>query len=580
LSNREGVHQVVATGVQNMKTYMQNALKELADQQIRFAPPNRRLEQLRRAEQLLTEIDPAKSYPYQFVCFRTTDFRSEAYPGLMIAGEEVIHDLGLWINGLANSLPAIPVEEVAEPVMTIEQMSKKLNVTTKTIHRWRKRGLIGLPVVQNGRRQIGFLPSLVDPFINAHSKELEKSGKFSQLSTVEKEEILQSARRLVRLGGGSLTEISRKIARQIGRALETVRYTIKNFDREHPEQALFPSLTGPFDPATKQMIYNSFRRGIAVNTLAKTFQRTASSMYCVINEIRAQRLMDQNIEFIPNPHFDDPAQEAIMIAEMPGATEFEESRRKMRIPKDAPPELASLYEMPLLNKEQEQHQFRKMNFLKAKAKKMLESMKLPNGRIDCHAVRTQDLDQVEAYLREANSIKDLLINCNMRLVVSIAKRHSAQADNFFELLSDGNMSLIRAVEKFDFSRGNKFSTYASWAIMKNFARSIPEEKNRRERYVTGNEEVFDQAPDNRTDEKECLATAEQASYKVNRLLEYLDPREREIIRLRAGLDQNAEAMTLEKIGEKLGITKERVRQLNVRAMKKLRSLVETQKEEA
>jgi RNA polymerase primary sigma factor len=115
--------------------------------------------------------------------------------------------------------------------------------------------------------------------------------------------------------------------------------------------------------------------------------------------------------------------------------------------------------------------------------------------------------------------------------------------------------------------------------MKNFARSIPEEKNRRERYLTGAEELFDAAPDNRSDEQECLASAEQASHKVNRLLEYLDPREREIIRMRAGLDSHAEGMTLEKIGEKLGITKERVRQLNVRAMKKLRSLVDVQKVE-
>src|SRR5262249_51642039 len=177
-------------------------------------------------------------------------------------------------------------------------------------------------------------------------------------------------------------------------------------------------------------------------------------------------------------------------------------------------------------------------------------------------------------------VKDLLIRCNMRLVTSIAKKHSGQAENFFELLSDGNISLMRAVEKFDFSRGNKFSTYASWAIMKNFARSIPDEKNRRERFVTGNEEVFDIAEDRRTQEGEVVAAAEQASAKVNRLLEYLEPREREIIRMRAGLDNGNDGMTLEKIGEKLGITKERVRQLNVRAMKKLRNLVEKQKEEA
>jgi RNA polymerase sigma factor (sigma-70 family) len=138
------------------------------------------------------------------------------------------------------------------------------------------------------------------------------------------------------------------------------------------------------------------------------------------------------------------------------------------------------------------------------------------------------------------------------------------------------MSLIRAVEKFDFSRGNKFSTYATWAIMKNYARSIPEEKRRRERYVTGHEDLFEVAPDNRTDEQECLASAEQNAHRVNRLLEYLDARERQIIRMRAGLD-NSEGMTLEEIGQQLGITKERVRQLNVRIMNKLRTIAREQK---
>jgi RNA polymerase sigma factor (sigma-70 family) len=139
------------------------------------------------------------------------------------------------------------------------------------------------------------------------------------------------------------------------------------------------------------------------------------------------------------------------------------------------------------------------------------------------------------------------------------------------------MSLIRAVEKFDYSRGNKFSTYASWAIMKNFARSIPEEKRRRERYVTGHEEMFDVAPDTRSDEQELVASVEQSRNRVNRLLQYLDPRERQIIQMRAGLDNYSEGMTLEEIGQQLGITKERVRQLNVRIMNKLRTIAKEQK---
>ena len=128
---------------------------------------------------------------------------------------------------------------------------------------------------------------------------------------------------------------------------------------------------------------------------------------------------------------------------------------------------------------------------------------------------------------------------------------------------------LRAVEKFDYSRGNKFSTYATWAIMKNFARSIPDEKHHRERYLTGHEEMFESRADVRTDEQEVMAHAEIIRARVNKLLEGLDPRTREVIRMRNGLDGSAE-MTLEQIGQHFGITKERVRQINVRGMKQLK----------
>jgi RNA polymerase sigma factor (sigma-70 family) len=558
--------------VKVVTSFKHPALKQLTDQQVRFVPPARRMDQLARAERLLAEIDLARQYPYQFVCFRITDYRPDAYPDLLISGEDLEHDLGLLIAELADSLPAVPVEEVAEPVMTLEEISKKLNVTPKTINRWRKRGLIGLPVLCNGRRQVGFLPSLVDPFLTANQQRVERGARFSHLTQTEKDEILRRARRLARVPSGNLTEVSRRIARRLGRSAETVRYTIKNFDREHPEQALFPTVTGPLDEATKQTIYSSYRRDIAVDTLAKQFQRTRTSIYRVINEVRAKRLLGQPLDYIPSPTFDDPKVEPEILGPMPDQEEFDAHRKQMRIPKDAPPELAPLYEMPLLTREQEQHLFRKMNYLKHKAHQLRQ-------RLDPNRARTQELDRIEDLEKQAGEVKEQLISCNMRLVVSIAKRHVAQTDNFFELLSDGNISLIRAVEKFDYSRGNKFSTYASWAIMKNFARSIPEEKHRRERYVTGHEELFEVAPDNRTDEQECLASAEQASHKVHRLLSLLDPREREIIRMRAGLDSGSEGMTLEKIGEKLSITKERVRQLHVRAMKKMRNLAEAQKDE-
>ncbi len=126
------------------------------------------------------------------------------------------------------------------------------------------------------------------------------------------------------------------------------------------------------------------------------------------------------------------------------------------------------------------------------------------------------------------------------------------------------MSLIRAVEKFDYSRGNKFSTYASWAIMKNFARTIPEENYRRDRFVTGHEEMFEAAADNRTDEHEYESALKRMQEAVKGMLGRLDDRERRIIVSRYGLN-GVNEQTLEQLGKELGITKERVRQIESRA---------------
>ncbi|MFN4259820.1 MAG: sigma-70 family RNA polymerase sigma factor [Gemmataceae bacterium] len=560
-----------------MNNFIIPALKELTDQQVRYTPPARRLEQLARAEGLLSEIEPEKLYPYQFVCYRITEFRPDSYPDLLMRGADVRHDLYLLMAELARSVPAVPVEEFSEPVLTLDEISKQLNVSTKTISRWRESDLIiGRTVLRNGRRQLGFPQSLVNRFLADHPGRVGRASRFTQLSEEEKEDILRRAERMVRVGCGSLTEISRRIARRLGRSPETIRYTIKNFDREHPEQALFPTASGPLDDATKMSIYNSYRRGVSVELLAKRYHRTRTSVYRVINEVRAQRLLSAPIDYIYHPSFDDPALASVILAEMPDAEAYETQRRQMKAPKDVPAELTSLYEYPLLNKDQEQHLFRKMNYLKHQASLLRARMTTPDGEVDMTRVRSHDLDRVEELLNEANEVKERLINANMRLVASIAKRHATYADNLFELLSDGNMSLIRAVEKFDFSRGFKFSTYASWAIMKNFARSIPDEKYHRERYLTGHEEFFEDAADTRSNELECLAKQEQASERIHRLLDSLDPREREIIRMRAGLDNYSEGMTLEEIGQQLGITKERVRQLNVRAMSKMKQLARQQ----
>ena len=147
---------------------------------------------------------------------------------------------------------------------------------------------------------------------------------------------------------------------------------------------------------------------------------------------------------------------------------------------------------------------------------------------------------------------------------------SRSASNIDDLVSDGNMSLMRAVEKFDYGRGNKFSTYATWAIMKNFARSDPGREDA-QAALHDRPRGAVRGEGRRADGRAGSAGPGRCRPKprVNRLLEHLDARTREVIRMRTGLD-GSEEMTLEQIGQHFGITKERVRQINVRGMKQLR----------
>ena len=316
-----------------MSDFKHQTLRELTDQQVRFATTARRQEQVAKAEKLLLEIELDRLYPYPFVCFRLTDFRPDDHADLLITGHELKHDLGLFIHRVERSLPPLPIELAAEPMLTLEDVSKQFNVSTKTVSRWRMQGLVARHVIREGRTQLGFPQSSVAGFAQAHRDQVERGARFSHLSDKEKDSIVLSARQMAS-SGGNLTEVSKTIADKLGRSAEAVRYTIKNFDRSHPDNAVFPSNNGPLDAASKMQIFTAFQEGKPVQLIAKRYGRTPSSMYRVINEVRAERLVQTPVDYMYSPEFDEVAKTDLILGEMPNEVDFFEKVTSMRPPKD------------------------------------------------------------------------------------------------------------------------------------------------------------------------------------------------------------------------------------------------------
>jgi len=278
--------------------------------------------------------------------------------------------------------------------------------------------------------------------------------------------------------------------------------------------------------------------------------------------VRYQRIKAAPLEPVPNDEFfwATAAQDTFFLGPAPAP-----AKPPARVHPSAglPSYLIHLYETPLLTREQEFHLFRKMNYLKFKASKLVALLdpERPDPRL---------LDQIEQFCQQSVEVRNEIIRANLRLVVAMTKRYARSNQPLFELVSDGNVSLMRAVEKFDYARGIRFSTYATCAIIRNFAQAIACEFRDRARFRNAGDVLFQSVPDWRIHPQTEEAAQRQREVEIARLLEELDDRERQIIRWHYGLNFGCQPMTLKDLGSELGISKERIRQLEARAIAKLR----------
>ncbi|HVS69851.1 MAG TPA: sigma-70 family RNA polymerase sigma factor [Phycisphaerae bacterium] len=583
-----------------MPTWRDDKLLELASQ-LTYSPAEKRREQLAASLDLAHSLDPAKTYPWDFIHFRITGFPPLAHSDHTLTGKTLRADLATLIEFLSDTL-AIPIDEAPAEgpegdggILALEEVSAKFSVSAKTIQRWRKQGLIAMRYVYpDGRRRLGFRASAVARFAQQNQERVARSASFKQLTDDEKARIIAIARRFAARCRCSIKEVSRRIGRRLNRSPETIRYTLRNYDREHPEAAIFPEgspFSGAADnPADRSAIIASFDSGAPLNAIAQRFSRTKAAISRVVTHERAARLKSAPIDFVPNPLFEHPDADNIILTLLPaealakaqatvaaGTNASASDVYMARMPRDLPPFLQDIFRQPVMPQELETDTFRRMNYLKWKAATL-------QAGLETESATPAALAQIETLMTQATDLKNQLVQANLRVAVHVARKHQRSGKPLLELVSDAAVWLMRAAEKFDFARGGagaahaRFSTYASYAIMKNFARDRSDSLARRDAsLVTGQEELINSLNTPEAPHPADHLDAAALHSDLRSLVEELPTRERELLTHHYGLNDQSPPLSLSEISSKMGITKARVQQLETRALRKLRHLLESRR---
>lgn len=284
---------------------------------------------------------------------------------------------------------------------------------------------------------------------------------------------------------------------------------------------------------------------------------------------------------------------------------------------------------------------------------ILESVEEPKVQENLTSINTDD--SVRIYLQQIGKIpllstaeelkiaqkiqeehselaKNMLVNANLRLVVSIAKKYIGRGLSFLDLIQEGNMGLMKAAERFDYSKGYKFSTYATWWVQQAITRAIADKAriirlpihmieslskirkttidlttelgraptkqeiayrlglsvNKLTSLVKSAQSTISiESPANQKEDSTKIAdyivdestitpdsrvSQENLFEDIRKMLSQLSPKERDVLILRYGLDNNGTKKTLDEIGSQYGVSRERIRQIENRAISKLKKL--------
>jgi RNA polymerase sigma factor (sigma-70 family) len=307
---------------------------------------------------------------------------------------------------------------------------------------------------------------------------------------------------------------------------------------------------------------------VAAATLAKKIAAKRSPIPRELR-FRAEELLKENYAFMDSPLFRHRHIETELFSEgaeaaLPLTSWYQPTR-------DDAFEAGLAAGAPQLMKPAEERlMFYRFNYAKMRLAQLQRKVKRDG------ALTKEVAEQLVEWHRRFEHYREYLVRTNLALVLAMAKRTRLGDIDFAEIVSEGNMALIRAVDKFNVDRGFKFSTYACRAILKAFSRTAMKHSRHRIRFPVEFEPDMEKSDwiDKKRDvvEEDCIDELKQI---VDRNLADLSDTEQTVIRRRFNWQQREEnPLTLEEVGQIIGVTKERVRQIQNKALAKIRKLME------
>lgn len=428
------------------------------------------------AEALLGDLESDGLYPDDFVVFRVTGYRpeGETSPADARRGEELRRDLAVLVRRLSEAID-LRVAETGREAIPIEEVAGRLGVSTRTVQRWRGRGLVvhavrdeAAPESRRARRLVCFADALAR-FRAREGGLVARARAFSRVDAAQAETLIEEARRLAAEGVG-LAEVARRLARSSGRAVPTIRAIVRRHDRRS-EEPIFGA-HGPLSERDLRTIERAFALGVRSGLIARRYGRTAQTIRRVADERLAARLRAAAPRWIAMPSLDYPDAEAVLLA----APALGQLPPTPPATADAVALAVRLAEAPDPEETTATALAAALNLLKRRAARELEA----GGRRIAHG----RLDRAAADLRHASKVKRGIV----ALALPVAARRIEQflhrpipavpAEELVTLLRLALATASEVVDRFDPAAGHRLARLLAWETDRALA-GRPEGSSRR-----------------------------------------------------------------------------------------------------